>query len=303
MALHVLLEVNKHASVLEGAIDLNRVLSTDAFITGKALQNHLFASYNPSAHITVGMNVLNGAAVVALASIVNIINNIAPQTLSTQSIDTILFCLLFPGRDTAEMVGRVVNDLVFYSQNACGSLLKGLIRSLHEASIDKELRNKKKLENFRTTDNSDGVSVTTSIPSFVNDRLHFGYLPASRLRSALITLISNHGSCRDHSAWPQALYLAGHPYVCDDSAANAQSILKFVQQRFSEGVEEFTSDLEQLVAWATLNNESAATRAAGSNTISLLYNYANGTDACEMVALHNLEAILDQSIEGASRQH
>jgi hypothetical protein len=298
LALHILLEVNKHTRIPDDTIDLSTALCADSFISCKALQNQLFASYNPSSHITHGMNVLNCGAVVSMAAVVAAINTIAPPpkaVLSTHSVDVILFCLLFPGRDTSEMVGRIVNDLVFNVTGASLDLLKGLVQALHEASIDKESREKVKLENFRTTDASDGASTT---PSFVNDRLHFGYVPASRLRTALLTVISNHAGSRDVSAWPHAMFLAGHPYVCDNSGDNAHSMLKIIRGRYNVTVEEFTGQLEQIVMWSVLNTESAVTRVAGSNLIALLYGYAHGTTAFELVALHDLQNILDRSIEG-----
>ena len=274
---------------------MKKILTADSFASCAALKNFLYSSYNPQLKVTHGLNVLYGAVVVALTAVfaIGMTGKHQLNDTSTNAVDTLLYCLLFPGQDSMESVSYLVRELLFEKHGSSAALLHGLIQSLHEAGKDRENRESSTRKNFKSS-----VTPENEIPTFFNDRLHFAYLPASRLRSAFITLISNHATAKDLTGWPQALFIASHPLVTDGSYTNAQSLLKIVRGRFTVEVEQFCEDITQLLEWSILNDECSRTRLAGCSMLSLLYSYGHGTNAYELVAVHELTKILNKTLTG-----
>ena len=307
LALHILLVLQSHCTGNTEVLNHQQLLTGESFLSCQSLQNMLFTSYNPSlATVANGLNCLHGAVVVAMAASVSFISieGGAEAVISPSAIRVLLYCLVFPGRDTFESVAYFIRNLLLNVHGSCASLLAGLVTCLHEDGMDQESRERAILDNFKVTSKVTASEEDIAPPSIVRGRLHFAYLPPSRLRSAILTLLSSHAHCKDIDAWPQALYLAAHPGVCAQSFSNAHSLMKIVRDRFTlQDTDLPLPEMSQLLDWSVLNSDCKATRQAGCGVLALLYCYTTDTDSFQLLAENELRRVLSRSVEGIRIVH
>jgi hypothetical protein len=221
----ILSEINCHILLPASIFDLNKMagflgrFNSENFLWNSSVRQSLYLNQTSNN----GLHLLSSFSVVALAKSLGVLCRMrrqdaaGPQSLSRGEIDLLLFCTHFPGRLVLDQIKPWVVEIVETVENASFDLLFELMRTLSDASSDRERKESEVKKNFKSLPTEE-----STINS--RDQLHFAYVPPSRLRDAVSLFLTQSSPARNVV---QVLLLAAHPYLSPSYSRSSTNMKLF----------------------------------------------------------------------------
>jgi hypothetical protein len=279
LAFGILSEIHCHILLPASIFDFNKMgaflgqFTSENFLWNSSLRQYLYINQTSNN----GLQLLSSFGVIALAKSIGGLSRMRrldpanPKSLSHGEIDALLFCAHFPGRLVFDQIKPWVVEIVETVDNASFDLLSELIRTLLDASSDREKKDREVKRNYKSLPTEESTIVS-------RDHLDFAYVPPSRLRDAVSLFLTASNPC----VIAQVVLLAAHPYLSASysrSATNLKLFLSRLNLSLDSARERISSDealgdyLSQL-----MTSDSTASRQCVLGVLLLLFYAVDSQD-------------------------